>query len=220
NLHGVYASLGSPIPGSHVEPYVLYRTNHNAGVHFWTSGLRMAGTVRKDYKYEAEFVHQERGEAATVQVQRLFPKFAWQPSVMGEANYAGRDFDQLYPTNHGIYGIADQIGRRNAKNVRGGLWLHPERWLTVKAEGHSFWLADRSGGLYAFNGAASVAAVAGGAASGEVGKEVDVLSEVKLSKHYDIGVQYGHLFAGDFLKRYTAGAGRSFYAVYVDLRLQ
>jgi len=220
NLHGAYASLGSLIPGSQVEPYVLYRTNHLTGLHFWTEGLRSAGSVHKDYKYEAEFVHQERGQAATLQVQRLFPRLAWQPTVMGEGNYAGPNFDQLYPTNHGIYGIADQIGRRNAKNIRCGLWLHPVKWLTVKTEGHSFWLADRFAALYAFNGAASVPAVAGGAVSTDAGKELDLLSEVRLSRHYDIGLQYGHLFPGEFLKTYTPGAGRSFYAVYIDLRLQ
>jgi hypothetical protein len=219
NLHGAYASLGSLIPGSQVEPYLLYRTNHRAGVHFWTQGLRSAGSVTKHYKYEAEVVHQAAGMAGTLQVQRLFQSLRWTPTLMGEGNYAGVNFDQLYPTNHGMYGIADQIGRRNTKNVRGGIWLHPEKWLTLKAEGHSFWLASRHAGLYAFNGALTVPAVAGGASRTDVGRELDVLSEVKLSRHYDIGLQYGHLFPGDFLKTYTPGASRSFYAVYLDLRL-
>ena len=52
------------------------------------------------------------------------------------------------------------------------------------------------------------------------GRELDLLSEIKLSRHYDIGLQYGHLFPGDFVKTYTPGAGHSFYAVYFDLRLQ
>ena len=229
NLHGAYASIGSLIPGSQVEPFVLFRTNHNAGgSHSWSEGVRSAGTVHKVYKYEAEVIHQTgvivrrdvTAWAATLQGHRLFPQWRWQPSVMGEANYAGTDFDQLYPTNHGFYGIADQIGRRNTKNLRGGLWLHPERWLTVKAEGHSFWLANRHGSMYAFNGSTLVPAVAGGASTNDIGKEMDLISEVKLSRHYDIGLQWGHLFPGEFLKTYTPGAGHSFYAVYLDLRLQ
>lgn len=238
NLHGAYASIGSVIPGVKLEPYLLYRTNPNAGkYHSWTGGLRSAGKVRKNWGYEGELIKQNgslsgrhlTAWAATAQLQRNFGSLHWQPTLMGEVNYATGDksrtdnevntYDQLYPTNHGIYGIADQIGRRNTKNVRGGIWLHPEKWLTLKAEGHSFWLASRHDGLYAFNGVMTVAAPAAGAVSADVGRELDLLSEVKLSRHYDIGLQFGHLFAGDFLKAYTPGGGRSFYAVYLDLRL-
>ena len=228
NLHGAYASIASILPGSQVEPYVLFRTNHNAGgSHSWTEGLRSAGVVAKDWKYEAEFIHQSStviarnftSYATTFQVQRMLRKLTWQPTLMGETNYAGPNYDQLYPTNHGIYGIVDQVGRRNAKNVRGGLWLHPKKWLTTKAEGHSFWLADKFSGLYAFNGSLSVPAVATGAISTDVGRELDLIAEVKLSRYYDIGLQYGHLFPGDFIKTYTPAAGRSFYAIFLDLRL-
>lgn len=239
NLHGAYASIGSLLPGSQLEPYVLFRTNHNAGgLHTWTEGMRSAGAVHKDWRYEAELIKQTGSVgprhlsawAGTLQGQRLLRTLRWQPTLMAEGNYATGDkdpkdavvntFDQLYPTNHGIYGIADQVGRRNNKNLRGGVWLHPEKWLTLKTELHSFWLASRYDSLYAFNGAALVPAVAGGAASTDVGRELDLLSEIKLSRHYDIGLQYGHMFPGEFLKTYTPGAGHSFYAVYFDLRLQ
>jgi hypothetical protein len=52
-----------------------------------------------------------------------------------EYNYASGDsdstdghrgtFDQLYPTGHDKYGLADQVGRKNIRNARGGVDLKP-----------------------------------------------------------------------------------------------
>lgn len=245
NLHGIYASLGSPIPGSKLEPYALYRTIPRAvdetgaagRAHSFTYGLRSAGAIQKAWTYEAEAQIQRgtialsglRAWATTVQLQRALGQFRWKPSLLGEFNYASGDphrgdrtintLDQLYPTNHGIYGVADQIGRRNTKNFRSGLWLRPEKWLTLKAEGHFFWLANSCDALYAFNGAVSVPAVKGCAASTYIGPELDLLADFKVSKYYDIGAQFGHLFPGRFLDLYSAGSGRTFYAVFLGVHL-
>jgi hypothetical protein len=245
NLHGVYASLGSPLPGSRVEPYLLFRTSPRildelgqAGRYrSWTFGLRMAGKATSTLSYEVETIGQ-RGTvagshlsawASTAQVQRQFRGLRWKPVLLGEWNYASGDhrrgdgvagtFEQLYPTNHGIYGIADQIGRRNTINVRTGWWMRPASRLTLKTEAHYFWLADPHDALYAFNGAVSVPAVTTGAISREVGPEIDIIGDFHLSRHYDIGAQYGHLFPGEFLRTYSPGGGRGFYAVFLDLHL-
>lgn len=236
NLHGVYASLGSILAGSRVEPYLLLRTNHLADSHTWTAGLRSAGSVRSIWSYEAELLKQKgnvgrsrlEAWALTLQARRKL-SLRWQPELLGEFNYASGDrnpddrvtntLDQLYPPNHGIYGVANQIGRRNTENVRAGIWMHPWNRLTVKAEGHSFWLASRYDGLYTFNGALTVKPVPGGAASTSVGRELDLIADFKASAHYDVGAQFGHLFPGGFLRSYSAGSGRTFYAVFVDFRL-
>ncbi|MBI2687770.1 MAG: alginate export family protein [Acidobacteria bacterium] len=217
NLHGVYGSFGSWIKDSKVEPYVLLRTGLRKG---WTYGLRSAGRIGPKWTYETEALGQHSDQwAGLLQIQRHFRDFRWAPALVGETNYASGGLDQLYPTNHSIYGIADQIGRRNTKNVRGGIWLHPEKWLTLKGEGHFFWLADSHEGLYAASGAQTVAPVIGGAKYTDVGPELDLLADVKLSRFYDIGAQYGHLFPGKFLETYSNGAGRSFYAVFLDFHL-
>jgi hypothetical protein len=208
NLHGVYGSLGSILHGAKLEPYLLLRTSPIAvselgtpGKYMsWTGGLRSAGVVRQNWSYEAELIHQKgrisasrlSAWAATIQVQKLFSSVRWRPSALAEANYASGDknrsdnvvhtYDQLYPTNHGIYGVADQIGRRNTKNIRGGIWLRPEKWLTLKVEAHSFWLANRNDGLYAAGGNVSVAAPTGGAASVDVGRELDFIADLKISR--------------------------------------
>lgn len=237
NLHGVVGSLGSLLAGARIEPYLLLRDDHRGNSHSWTAGTRVAGAAREVWSYEVEALRQTGAAgslklsawASTVQVQRKLAGLWWNPSLLGEFNYASGDrnpqdlrvntFDQLYPTNHGFYGIADQVGRRNSRNIRGGVWWRPEKRLTVKTEMHSFWLASRFDGLYAFNGVLSVPAVASGAVSTDVGRELDVIADVKLSSHYDIGAQYGHLFPGDFLRTYSDGAGRGFYAVFLDFRM-
>jgi hypothetical protein len=237
NLHGLYASLGSVVPGARLEPYFLVRTMGRRRGESWTPGVRMAGSAGAVWSYEAEALVQNgklgasplHAWAATVQVQRTIGHLRWGPAVLGEYNFASGDrrpndgivntFDQLYPTNHGIYGVTDQIGRRNTSNVRSALILHPIKWLTVRGEHHSFWLASRYDGLYAASGAVSVPAVAGGAAHTHVGRELDVVADVKLSRHYGIGAQAGHLIPGAFLQAYSKGAGRTFYVMFVDLHL-
>ncbi len=245
NLHGIYASMGSWLPGAKVEPYVLWRTAPRfvgepgmAGAYgSWTYGLRSAGAAGRNWNYEAELLGQRghignadlRGYGATVQVQRHLRMLPWQPTLLSEGNYASGDrragdgvvntLDQLYPTNHGIYGVADQIGRRNNRNVRAGVWLHPEKRLTLKAEGHHFWLASAGDALYGASGAVLAPAVRGGASTTDIGKELDLLADLKLSRYTDFGFQFGHLFAGSFLKRYSPGADRGFYAVFLDFHM-
>lgn len=237
NLHGFYASLGSLFPSARVEPYLLGRTLGRHRGHSFTPGLRVAGDAGAYWSYEAEGLVQDgqlgqsplHAWAATVQVQRKIGHLPWKPSVLGEYNYASGDrrpndgvvntFDQLYPTNHGIYGVTDQIGRRNTSNVRSALILRRNKWLTVRGEHHSFWLASRYDALYSASGAASVAAVPGGAAYTHVGREVDIVADMKLSRYYDIGAQAGHLFPGAFLQTYSRGAGRTFYVVFLDVHL-
>ena len=56
------------------------------------------------------------------------PKFTFTPRLVAEYNYASGDanptdgrrgtFDQLYPTAHDKYGLADQVGWRNMHDVR------------------------------------------------------------------------------------------------------
>jgi len=245
NMHGIYASIGSLIPGSKMEPYLIMRTSPSfaagpgvAGAyHSFTYGWRAAGTAKKVWFYEADILGQHGKVSSTrlsawgaeLQARRQFTSVKWQPSLMGEFNFASGDkrpgdsvvntLDQLYPTNHSIYGIADQVGRRNNKNVRAGFWLQPRKWLTVKAEGEDFWLASRYDALYLAGGGVGVAAVPGGAASTHIGREADGVADIRLSRYYTIGAQVGHLFPGEFIQRYANNTSRTFYAVYLDLRI-
>jgi hypothetical protein len=237
NLHGIWGSFGSWIPGAKVEPLLLFRTNHRAQSNSWTGGLRSYGDIGNTWTWEFEALRQTgrfpirdlSAWASTVQVQRHFKERTWSPSLVTEFNYATGDrnpndgvvntFDQYYPTNHGIYGLADQMARRNTRNVRTGVWMRPRSWLMVRAEHHAFWLASRYDALYQFNGAVSIPAVAGGASSTYVGREVDLNFDWKRSQYYSFGTQFGYFWSGSFVRQNSPGANRLFYALYMDFKL-
>lgn len=241
NLHGIYGSLGSVLPLAKLESYLLRRTSPSfpgqggvsSALHSWTYGVRAVDEGTGRWGYEAEIIGQ-RGRtgradlaswAFTAQAQRRWRERPWKPVAVAEINFASGDrnpndarvqtFDQLYPTNHGIYGIVDQIGRRNTKNTRLGVWFEPHRRLTVRAEGHSFWLASRYDALYGAGGAAVIPGVPGGAASTDIGRECDISASWKPSTHYEIGAQVGHLFPRTFLRRYSPGFHPEFYTLYL-----
>ena len=244
-LNGAYGSISGWIPGATIEPYVLVRRlptatgeqGERGSARSDTFGTRLAGRIGPSWAYEAELLAQRgrvarsqlRASAWMAQVQRLFPSVSWKPSLLAEANYASGDdaptdglvktFDQLYPTNHSIYGVADRVGRRNTQNGRLGLHLRPRPGLTFKVEGNAFWLASRHDGLYAAGGGLAVRPVPGGAASTFVGHEVDFIVDYRLSRHYDLGAQFGHLFPGGFVRTYDTTRRHDFYCVFVDLHL-
>jgi hypothetical protein len=245
NLYGAYASMGSWIPNSKIEPYFLWRVSpryigepgmagrYDSG----TFGVRAAGGFQKYWTYETEIIGQRgtiantplHGWAYLAQVNRQIQALPWKATLAGEFNYASGDnhpndgvvntFDQLYPTNHLIYGVTDQQGRRNAENARVGLRLQPRKWLTIRAEERWLWLASRFDALYQFNGAITVPAVPTGALYRDVGHEFALVGDIVTSKYYNIGAQWGHLTPGKFLETYSPGAGRTFYAFFVDLHI-
>ena len=68
-------------------------------------------------------------------------------------------FDQLYPTPHDKYGLADQIGWKNIHHARAGFEITPLKGLPVTTNYHSWWLAETRDGIYNA-GSASLARVA------------------------------------------------------------
>ena len=64
--------------------------------------------------------------------------------LTGEYNYASGDadptdgtrgtFDQLYPTGHDKYGLADQVGWRNIHHLRAGVELTPIKAVLLTAQ--------------------------------------------------------------------------------------
>ena len=104
------------------------------------------------------------------------------PRLFGEYNYASGDenrtdgtrgtFDQLYPTAHDKYGLADQVGWRNIEHVRGGVEFKPTTKAQVTASYHTWWLASATDALYSAGGAVVARSVAG-TAGRHVGQEID-----------------------------------------------
>jgi len=243
NFRGMYGSFGF-IPKATFEPYVLWRTlprvnderGHAGNADIYTTGFRLAGTLPAGFDYAAEIARQN-GEFSSDRVAAWagygiagysLPKRRWKPRFSAECDYATGDralgdgeintFDQLYPTNHAFYGIADLAGWRNIKALRTGVELKPRQKLGLTLDYLFFWLASARDGLYADNGALSVAAPKPGARHGDVGRELDLFAAYSFRPAMTFGAGISHLFPGRFLKETTPGAAVTYPYVMAEYR--
>jgi len=230
---GVYGTTAKLIPLATLEPYVFFRRDVNlraeAGglgtLKATTTGVRVAGKLPARLDYGVEMAVQ-RGSLATDDVSawaghwQLRETFPGRTAVRltGEYNYASGDedatdnvrgtFDQLYPTPHDKYGLADQIGWKNVHHARAGFEITPVRALPVQVNYHSWWLADKNDAIYTA-GSAVLARVANGAADSHVGQELDFQVARALAPQLQVAAGYAHIFTGKFLKAATPGASYS-----------
>lgn len=230
---GVYGTTTKLIPFAAVEPYVFFKRDVNlrpeAGglgtLKETTTGVRIAGRLPARLDYGVEMAMQ-RGSLGTDdisawaghwQLRETFPGRA-AVRLTGEYNFASGDsdpadnvrgtFDQLYPTPHDKYGLADQIGWKNVHHARAGFEITPFRGFPVTANYHSWWLAEEKDAIYNA-GSAVVARVAAGALDRHVGQEIDFQVSRALTPQIQAAAGYAHIVPGAFLKEATPGASYS-----------
>jgi hypothetical protein len=238
NLHGIYAGIDSLGPRIVIEPYIFWHVQHGlrdetgaiGKLNQKIGGARIAGAkLPGGFDYSIEMVR-EWGSlgsdnistwAGHWNVGKTFSAAA-APRVFIEYNFAGGDrnpadgargtFDQLYPSGHGKYGLADQVGWRNIKNIRAGLEMKPRKNMSLALIYDDWHLASATDALYAGSGAATFRS-ATGAAGTHVGQELDVTGTWAFAKAFSLGAGVGHLFPGQFLT--TVTPGHSFTAPYL-----
>jgi hypothetical protein len=236
-LAGVYGASAKLIPQAAVEPFLFWRRDVNLRSELTTvgtlsqttMGVRVAGKLPARLDYGVEMAMQ-RGSLAADSVNAWAGHWQLRESLPGagaikliaEYNFATGDdnptdgrrqtFDQLYPTGHDKLGLADQVGWRNVHHVREGIEFSPVKATPISLNYHSWWLAEKTDGLYAASGAL-LARVAGGAASAHVGQEIDVQVTRALTPQIQLAAGYAHMFTGAFLEQATPGA--SYSAPYV-----
>lgn len=232
-LAGVYASSPTVIPQAVVEPYLFWRRDVNlrselamiGDLSQTTMGVRVAGRLPARLDYGVEMAIQ-RGSLAADSVSAWAGHWQIRESLPGpgavklasEYNFATGDenpadgrrqtFDQLYPTGHDKLGLGDQVGWRNVHHIRQGVEFSPIKATPVSLNYHSWWLAERTDGLYAASGTL-LARVAGGAADSHVGQEIDIQISRALTPQIQLAAGYAHMFAGAFLEQATPGASYS-----------
>jgi hypothetical protein len=230
NFHGLYGSLQDWIPKATLEPYVLWRVAPRAAserygvrkLSAFTAGARWVGKLPGSFDYGLEMAAQNgsvgadevRAWAGHWQLGYTVALLGWKPRLIAEYNFASGDgnsadgtiraFDQLYPTPHDKYGLADQVGWRNIRHLRFGAELKVTAKLTVVPNYHSFWLANPRDALYAASGAV-IARSPAGAAGRHVGQEWDFQALVPVSKQIAVSGGLAHIVAGEFLKKATPG---------------
>ena len=238
-LAGVYATSAKVIPQAAVEPYVFWRRDVNLRSELatigtlsqTTVGTRVAGKLPARLDYGVEMALQRGGLAADSvnawaghwQMRESLPG-AGAVKLTSEYNFATGDdnptdgvrqtFDQLYPTGHDKLGLADQVGWRNIHHLREGFEFSPFKATPISLNYHSWWLAEKTDGLYASSGT-QIARVVGGAASSHVGQELDLQITRPLTPQLQLAAGYAHMFTGAFLKQATPGASYSYPYVMV-----
>ena len=235
NFHGLYGGLEKLVPNAVVEPYVLWRVTRNlltefsqsGNRDFKTVGVRWTGRLPASADYQVEMAVQ-RGTLGTDRVAAWAGHWLLGNSLgpaphktrlTAEYNFASGDrnphdgvegtFDQLYPSAHSLYGLADQVGWRNIHHVRAGTEFHPRTPWMIAASHHSYWLASASDALYAANGVPTVRR-ADGSAGRSVGQEADVSLTCDWSRQLQFGGGFAHLFPSTFLRSTTSGRGYNY----------
>jgi hypothetical protein len=230
---GAYASRTRILPLGTAEPYVFYRrdvnqraeTGGSGSLEQVTTGARLVGKLpaRLDYNVEMDLQRGSLGPdslrawAGHWQLRESLPG-PHVPHLLAEYNYASGDenptdgkrgtFDQLYPTAHDKYGLADQVGWRNIHHVRVGFDVTPITSTPIAVSYHAYWLAEARDALYAASGAA-LARIPAGADSTRVGQELDIQVSRPLFPQLALSAGYSHLFPGPFLEQATPGASYS-----------
>jgi hypothetical protein len=105
----------------------------------------------------------EKDQRAWAYHARVSQEFWQHTSFSLEANAASgggnrttsRTFDNLYPSNHGLYGLADTTGWKNMNYFGARLENHSVTGLTLRATEQSLSLRDPRDAWYSFSGAAN-----------------------------------------------------------------
>ncbi|MBI1786494.1 MAG: alginate export family protein [Acidobacteria bacterium] len=226
NFHGLYGTLDRAVPRGQIEPYVFWRVAPG-GLDFKTIGFRWAGKLPLNFDYGAEIAAQTGSFgldsigawAGHWLAGYTVPKVKYTPRLIAEWNYASGDenpndrkrgtFDQLYPTAHDLYGLADQVGWRNLEHFRSGVELKATPKLALFGNYHSYWLASARDGIYGAGGA-MLARAADGSAGRRAGWELDFQAKYACNKQINLWGGYAHLFPGEFLKKTTPGRAYRF----------
>jgi len=231
NFHGMYGSFSSLVPKAHVEPFVFWKAlplvkseegtigNEN----LWTYGFRWTGELPLNFDYTVETAKQGgnfsndtiAAWAGYANLGYSIPKLPFRPRFLVQYDYASGDnrlkdgkvgtFDQLYPSNHDVFGLVDLFGWRNIIQQRAGVELKPANHLSMLADFRDLYLANGNDALYSSTGAVLVKTPTTGALHRDVGLEPDLSAKYDVQKNITVGAGYGYLFAGRFLTENSGG---------------
>jgi len=109
-------------------------------------------------------------------------------------------FFNVLPTNHGYYGLVDQLAMQNLVDWFAQLEWRPIEKLGVSFFAHRFWLADRNDFKYAGTGAFNPYQLAYASSpsrgSDDLGWETDLVLTYALHRSLTLMAGYGQLFGG------------------------
>ena len=243
HLWGSYFVFDKLKSKSSVEPYYLLRRQLQiAGEHgeignatVSTVGVRWSGQLPLRADYVVEWARQfgiyacdrVSAMAGTYMLGWTVNESSSKPRFSIKFNHASGDsaskdgrrqtFDQLFASVHSVYGLADQVGWRNMRDVRSGFEFFATRKLEIRADWYDFYLATAQDGLYNSSGARTV--LNRRATSTHVGMEADLQGLYQLSGSTSFGAGIARLFPGAYLKQSTAGSAYTYPYMFWTKRL-
>ncbi len=231
DFHGIYGTLTTIVPLASVEPFIFWKAlpsvKSEEGTvgdeNLWTYGFRFTGKLPLNFDYTIETAKQS-GSYSTDSIQAWagytnigysVPRLPLKPRFLVQYDYASGDnklkdgimgrFDQLYPSNHDVFGLVDLLGWENIVQMRTGVGVQPIKHISVNFDYRKLYLADGHDSLYSSTGSVLVKTPTTGALSRYVGQEPDLLTKYDIRSNIIVGAGYGYLFAGTFLKENSKG---------------
>jgi hypothetical protein len=245
NIYGVYGRFSSVIPKSDLEPFVLWHvqpsvvidpaiSNIKGKQNLRAYGFRLKGQPHPAFEYSAEGVF-ENGTQGSEPIRAwatsdgiAYQKESWrgQPRIFAQFDYASGNanpsggvhhtFDAIYSTSHDRFGITDILGWQNIQAFRVGGTVSPHLRWTVTAQFLDFRLAQQNDALY--NNSGNSVGHGNPIYGKHIGDEADVYSWYEINRHLNFGAGYGHLAAGDFLRRLTGIPSYSNFYVAINFK--
>jgi len=207
NLNGIYAQLKNVPQVSNLDLYLLHKVDGSVEANFYTLGARVKGDV-KDFNvdYNAELAIQtgdatssadKDANAYAIRVGYTIPNILGGLRLGVEYDAAtGQDsstdstaFDNLYPTNHYLYGFTDDVNWTNTNSWAVSASLTPIDKLKLAIEYWNYTLAEDVGG------------------DDDNGTELNIKANHELSKNINCEAAYVIRDAGDVATTpYNGGA--------------
>jgi hypothetical protein len=231
HFHGAVLALESVVPRTSLQPFLFVKTN--SGVtsslqkdgrqNSFTFGVFAAGDLPAGFFYSGTGALQ-RGDYARQSVQAgggivrfgyTARKLPLAPEVSVEYDYAtgdnGRDrnrrstFDQLYPSNHAVFGLTDLFGWQNIKERKAGATIVPHKDLSVSVAVESLHLATNRDAVYGGSGTTLLLPSTGTFHADDIGTEIDFSAKYVIHDFVtNIGV--GHFFPGAVMTEGNKGS--------------
>jgi hypothetical protein len=234
--HPAYEAAEKPAQYPLASPRDIYTIGGRAqslpgALHGWDYGAEAAyqfgrfeaGTASPSLAEDAFAVHVAAGHS--------WAEMPLSPRLGAEYNYGSGDsnptdgrhgtFDNLFPSNHGLYGIMDFFSLQNMQDLHLSCSVKPVKKLTLKLDGHAFWLATTDDYFYLGNGAPRTTGGYGihPSYSSYVGSELDLVANYMLAGFAWMEAGFGHFFAGDYVRESLAAHSGATDANYVYAQL-
>ncbi|MGA2352745.1 MAG: alginate export family protein [Terracidiphilus sp.] len=227
-FHGAVGTITTWVPHTVLQPFMYFKAFPRVQNQQKTYGTETEVTSGAEVsgKYPGGFYFDTLGAiqrgtyasnsissgAGVVKAGIFEQKVGWKPRLGGEYDYASGNpltnpyrigtFDQLYPSNHNVFGLTDLFGFQNIKQERINLDLAPAKHLALLIQQEWLRVATVKDSVYSGSGSAKVKPPTKGFLSDDIGREFDVSGQYAfLRNNMTLNVGIGHFSPGTLMQK-------------------